>query len=253
VDGKPLKKGLVTNDVFKLLKGPTGTLVEVDIERPDETSTLHFSIERAKIPIESVPYAYMIRPGVGYVRIIRFAQTTGEELDKAIGSLRDVCGRTSDLRAVPRGPARSAILATAITVLGHPAVCEVLPAGEAARLGAGAAGLLADHPDAFVLAGWPAVLLGSKHRYIGLAWLAAQQPERAERHLVQAVDENRDFGVLQTRSQFDLARARMRLPGRYQRGRTELGRARERAAALGMQGLVRQADSERERQPPPAG
>jgi carboxyl-terminal processing protease len=74
--------------VFKLLKGPTGTLVEVDIERPDETETLHFSIERAKIPIESVPYSYMIRPGVGYVRIIRFAQTTGEELDKAIGSLQ---------------------------------------------------------------------------------------------------------------------------------------------------------------------
>jgi len=88
VDGKPLKKGLVTDDVFKLLKGPTGTLVEVDIERPDETSLLHFSIERAKIPIESVPYAYMIRPGVGYVRIIRFAQTTGEELEKAIGGLK---------------------------------------------------------------------------------------------------------------------------------------------------------------------
>jgi len=88
VDNKPLKKGLVTDDVFKLLKGPTGTLVEVDIERPDETSLLHFSIERAKIPIESVPYAYMIRPGVGYVRIIRFAQTTGEELEKAIGSLK---------------------------------------------------------------------------------------------------------------------------------------------------------------------
>jgi carboxyl-terminal processing protease len=88
VDGKPLKKGLVTDDVFKLLKGPTGTMVDVDIERPDETSLLHFSIERAKIPIESVPYAYMIRPGVGYVRIIRFAQTTGEELEKAIGDLR---------------------------------------------------------------------------------------------------------------------------------------------------------------------
>jgi carboxyl-terminal processing protease len=88
VDGKPLKKGLVNDDVFKLLKGPTGSTVEVAIERPDETSLLHFTIERAKIPIESVPYSYMIRPGVGYVRIIRFAQTTGEELEKAIASLR---------------------------------------------------------------------------------------------------------------------------------------------------------------------
>ena len=88
VDGKALKKGLVTDDVFKLLKGPTGTMVDVDIERPEEASLLHFSIERAKIPIESVPYAYMIRPGVGYVRIIRFAQTTGDELEKAIGNLK---------------------------------------------------------------------------------------------------------------------------------------------------------------------
>jgi carboxyl-terminal processing protease len=88
VDGKPLKKGLVTDDVFRLLKGPAGTMVEVDIERPGETSLLHFSIERAKIPIESIPYSYMIRPGIGYVRIIRFAQTTGEELERAITRLR---------------------------------------------------------------------------------------------------------------------------------------------------------------------
>jgi carboxyl-terminal processing protease len=88
VDGKPLKKGLVTEDVFKLLKGPTGTTVEVDIERPDEQELMHFSIERAKIPIESLPYSYMIKPGIGYVRIIRFAQTTGEELERAIANLR---------------------------------------------------------------------------------------------------------------------------------------------------------------------
>jgi carboxyl-terminal processing protease len=88
VDGKPLKKGLVNDDVFKLLKGPTGSTVEVAIERPDEAALMHFTIERAKIPIESVPYSYMIRPGVGYVRIIRFAQTTGEELEKAIAALR---------------------------------------------------------------------------------------------------------------------------------------------------------------------
>jgi len=88
VDGKPLKKGLVTDDVFRLLKGPAGTMVEVDIERPGEADLVHFSIERAKIPIESIPYVYMIRPGIGYVRIIRFAQTTGEELQRAISNLR---------------------------------------------------------------------------------------------------------------------------------------------------------------------
>jgi carboxyl-terminal processing protease len=89
VDGKPLAKGLVNDDVFKLLRGPTGSTVQVTIERDDQADPLVFNIERAKIPIESVPYAYMIRPGVGYVRIVRFAQTTGQELETSLAKLHE--------------------------------------------------------------------------------------------------------------------------------------------------------------------
>ncbi len=88
IDGKPLKKGITNDDVFHALRGPTGSTVLVTVEREDESEPLHFTIERAKIPIESIPYAYMIRPGVGYVRVIRFAQTTGEELSTALAKLR---------------------------------------------------------------------------------------------------------------------------------------------------------------------
>ena len=88
IDGKPLKKGINNDDVFHSLRGPTGSTVGVTIEREDEPEHMHFTIERAKIPIESIPYAYMIRPGVGYVRIIRFAQTTGDELSQALAKLR---------------------------------------------------------------------------------------------------------------------------------------------------------------------
>jgi carboxyl-terminal processing protease len=87
IDGKPLAKNLQNEDVFKLLRGPSGTTVEVTIEREDVAEQLKFTIERAKIPIESIPYSFMVRPGVGYVRITRFAQTTGEELEKALTSL----------------------------------------------------------------------------------------------------------------------------------------------------------------------
>src|SRR5439155_6738831 len=88
VDDKPLPKNITNDDVFKLLRGPTGSMVKVTIERQDVADPLKFSIERAKIPIESIPYAYMMRPGVGYVRIIRFSQTTGEELEKSLTALR---------------------------------------------------------------------------------------------------------------------------------------------------------------------
>ncbi len=88
VNEKPLAKDITNDDVFKLLRGPTGSTVNVTLVREDEPEPLHFTIERAKIPIESVPYAYMIRPGVGYVRIIRFSQTTGDELAEAIARLK---------------------------------------------------------------------------------------------------------------------------------------------------------------------
>ena len=89
VNGKALAHGITNDDVFKLLRGPAGSTVEVTIVREGEPAPMSFSIERAKIPIESIPYAYMIRPGVGYVRIIRFSATTGEELEKALVTLHD--------------------------------------------------------------------------------------------------------------------------------------------------------------------
>ncbi len=114
IDGKPLAKTINNDDVFKLLRGPSGSTVAVAITREDEPEQLRFTIERAKIPIESIPYAYMIRPGVGYVRVIRFAQTTGQELETALNKLR-AAGMKSlliDLRANSGG-----LLSQAVDVL----------------------------------------------------------------------------------------------------------------------------------------
>ena len=88
IDEKPVPKTITNDDVFKLLRGPAGSTVKVDIVREGEAEPITFSIERAKIPIESIPYSFMVRPGVGYVRIIRFATTTGDELEKALDDLR---------------------------------------------------------------------------------------------------------------------------------------------------------------------
>ena len=88
IDNKPVPKTINNDDVFRMLRGPAGSTVAISIQREDEPDLLHFNIERAKIPIESVPYSYMIKPGVGYVRIIRFSATTGDELERALNSLR---------------------------------------------------------------------------------------------------------------------------------------------------------------------
>src|SRR5882672_6640252 len=88
IDHVPVSKSITNEDVFKALRGPAGSTVDVKILRVDETEPLAFTIERAKIPIESIPYTYMIKPGIGYVRPIRFSQTTGEELEKSVATLR---------------------------------------------------------------------------------------------------------------------------------------------------------------------
>jgi len=108
-------------------------------------------------------------------------------------------------------------------------------------MGRSLAELLAAHPDQMVLAGWPAVMLGSKQRYIGLACLASGRPARAARHLGVALDEDSEFAVLQTRTRFDLARALLLQPARRPEGLAEMAHVKQKAAELKMVALEAQA------------
>jgi hypothetical protein len=172
------------------------------------------------------------------------------EVPTAIEILREVCRNTGDLRSLARGPARIGILAAAAMVLGHPGLHEAMPQQEAHRLGTTIAELLAGHLDTVVLAGWPAVLLGSKQRYIGLARLAAGQPDRAAVHLAHAVRENAAFRVLHTRARFDLARALMSRSASYAEGLAEMRLVQGEAADLEMPCLAAQAAAELNRGDP---
>ena len=80
--------GVKNSDVMKKLKGPKGTKVTVGIERNRDIELLYYTITRDKIPIYSKDASYMAAPGIGYVKISRFAQTTADEMRKAIAELR---------------------------------------------------------------------------------------------------------------------------------------------------------------------
>ncbi len=75
--------GITNDSIIKLLKGPRGTKVEVDILRPGYSKKFHYKIIRDKIPIFSVDAPYMIEDKVGYLRITRFAKTTYQEFLEA--------------------------------------------------------------------------------------------------------------------------------------------------------------------------
>jgi carboxyl-terminal processing protease len=86
IDGSNAK-GIKQEEVFDRLRGERGTIVHVTIRRPGETELLEFDIVRDEIPIYSVPYSFMLRPDIGYIRMIRFASTTSDELERALQKL----------------------------------------------------------------------------------------------------------------------------------------------------------------------
>lgn len=80
--------GITNEKVIKLLKGPRGTKVDVEIVRPSLKKRKHFTITRDQIPIFSIDAPYMIKDDIGYLRITRFSKTTYTEFMEATQKLK---------------------------------------------------------------------------------------------------------------------------------------------------------------------
>ncbi len=102
VDGKPTDN-MNTSDVAELLKGPRGTTVKITVLREGSEKPMEFSIVRDEIPRYSVDVHFMIRPGIGYVHVSGFQETTEQELTQALDELGDIKGLILDLRQNPGG------------------------------------------------------------------------------------------------------------------------------------------------------
>lgn len=102
IDGKSTEK-MTSQDVANLLKGPKGTHVQVTMVRYGTEKPLVFDLIRAEIPNNSVDLAYLVRPGVGYVHIKDFQETTSHELGEALNSFGNIHGLILDLRGNPGG------------------------------------------------------------------------------------------------------------------------------------------------------
>lgn len=80
--------GLTNPEVMKLLKGPKGTEAKIEVLRKNTKEPIKFNIIRDKIPQHSIDVSYMIEPGVGYIKINRFSQTTFDEFQDAMKKLK---------------------------------------------------------------------------------------------------------------------------------------------------------------------
>jgi carboxyl-terminal processing protease len=105
VDGVAMR-GKPSIEVRDKIRGPRGSTVKLTLERASDKRVEKVDIVRDSVPQPSIPDAYMLKPGVGYIDMTRgFNYTTTDELLDSLERLH-AKGMTSlvlDLRNNPGG------------------------------------------------------------------------------------------------------------------------------------------------------
>ena len=105
VDGVKMT-GKQSIEVRDKIRGPRGSIVKIEVERAADKKIETVQITRNSVPQPSIPDAYMIKPGVGYIDMSRgFNYTTSDELQGALDELhaRGMTSLVLDLRNNPGG------------------------------------------------------------------------------------------------------------------------------------------------------
>src|SRR5579871_6125540 len=110
VDGKSTE-GLSSSEVADMLKGPKGTVVHINMKRVGYGENLSFTVTRDEIPKHSVDLAFEVHPGIGYIKLSGFNETTDTELAQALKDLdaTKLDGIVLDLRGNPGGLLNEAV------------------------------------------------------------------------------------------------------------------------------------------------
>lgn len=109
IDGKSAD-GMDSLGVSNLLKGTKGTHVAVQMLREGHDKPLAFDLVRDEIPRPSVDLAYFIKPGIGYIHVTQFMETTSHEVGDALAKFGpNMTGLLIDLRGNPGGLLNEAV------------------------------------------------------------------------------------------------------------------------------------------------
>jgi carboxyl-terminal processing protease len=108
VDGKSTE-GMDSLAVSTMLKGARNTHVEVTLGREGSAKPLTFDLIRDEVSRPSVDLAFMLKPGVGYMHVTNFMETTSREVGDALDKFGNINGLVIDLRGNPGGLLNEAV------------------------------------------------------------------------------------------------------------------------------------------------
>ncbi len=103
---------LTTPEVAELLKGPRSTKVQIVVQREGVEKPITFNVIRDEVRRDSIDAAFWLKPGIAYINITQFTETTSEELEadlKKLGEQNLSGGLILDLRGDPGGLLQEAV------------------------------------------------------------------------------------------------------------------------------------------------
>ena len=111
IEGQPTDDWDLNKEVIPNLKGPKGTAVNITVERPGELEPLELAVIRDEISLFTIEYVFRLDRNIGYIRINKFSETTGKELNDALEKLDEehLSGLILDLRDNPGGALNQAL------------------------------------------------------------------------------------------------------------------------------------------------
>jgi carboxyl-terminal processing protease len=112
IDGIPVNTNTLADTIGRM-RGAEGTPVKIGIMREGNAEPMVFTLKRSRVDLHSVR-GEMLEPGLAYLRISQFSETTGDDLNATLKDLRKhngapLKGLVLDLRDNPGGVLEAAV------------------------------------------------------------------------------------------------------------------------------------------------
>lgn len=82
-------KKIPQDSILRMLKGKGGTLVDISVKREGVADLVPVTVTRGKVVVKSVDAAFIIEPGIGFVKLSTFSKNSASEITNALSALKE--------------------------------------------------------------------------------------------------------------------------------------------------------------------